>query len=134
MENVTNLTDEQLKLIFAETALFDPHEAPPGRMNINTISPELLYTLFPDNKTLVEELLYLRVNNSGGISSPLDYRDIAGIAPNMVTFLYDIFDTRSSVFTISSKGMATASQVEQEIIVVVDRSTIPVTILEYREQ
>ena len=134
MQDVTNLTDEQLKLIFAETALFDPHEAPPGRMNINTISPELLYTLFPDNKTLVEELLYLRVNNSGGISSPLDYRDIAGIAPNMVTFLYDIFDTRSSVFTISSKGMATASQVEQEIIVVVDRSTIPVTILEYREQ
>jgi len=48
--------------------------------------------------------------------------------------LYEIFDTRSSVFTISSKGTAKASQVEQEIIVVVDRSTLPVTILEYREQ
>ena len=134
IEGVTNLTDEQLRMIFAETCLFDAHEAPVGRMNINTISPELLYRLFPENSTLVEELLYLRVNNSGGISSPLDYRDIPGIAPNMITYLYDIFDTRSSVFTITSQGFAPASQVEQEIIVVVDRSTLPVTILEYREQ
>lgn len=134
IEGVTNLTDEQLRMIFAETCLFDAHEAPAGRMNINTISPELLYRLFPENSTLVEELLYLRVNNSRGISSPLDYRDIPGIAPNMITYLYDIFDTRSSVFTITSQGLAPASQVEQEIIVVVDRSTLPVTILEYREQ
>lgn len=134
IEGVTNLTDEQLRMIFAETCLFNAHEAPAGRMNINTISPELLYRLFPENSTLVEELLYLRVNNSGGISSPLDYRDIPGIAPNMITYLYDIFDTRSSVFTITSQGLAPASQVEQEIIVVVDRSTLPVTILEYREQ
>ena len=134
IEGVTNLTDEQLRMIFAETCLFNAHEAPAGRMNINTISPELLYRLFPENSTLVEELLYLRVNNSRGISSPLDYRDIPGIAPNMITYLYDIFDTRSSVFTITSQGLAPASQVEQEIIVVVDRSTLPVTILEYREQ
>jgi len=134
IDGVNDLSDDQLRLIFAETALFDPHEAPPGRMNINTISPELLYTIFPDDNTLVEELLYLRVNNLGGISSPLDYRDIPGIAPNMVSYLYDIFDTRSSVFTISSLGRAPASKVEQEIIVVVDRSTLPVTILEYREQ
>jgi len=134
IEDVSDLDDDQLRLIFAETGLFEPHEAPVGRMNINTISPELLYLLFPENTTLVEELLFLRVNNAGGISSPLDYRDIAGISPTMVEYLYDIFDTKSNVFTISSKGIAPASQVEQEIIVVVDRSTLPITILEYREQ
>jgi hypothetical protein len=134
VDGVTNLEDDQLYLIYTETCLFEPFEAPVGKMNINTISPELLYLLFPENTTLVEELLYLRINNAGGISSPLNYRDIPGIAPSMVEYLYSIFDTKSNVFTISSKGVAPASQVEQEIIVVVDRSTLPVTILEYREQ
>jgi hypothetical protein len=134
VDDVSDLEDNQLRLIYAETCLFEPHKAPVGRMNINTISPELLYLLFPENTTLVEELLFLRVNNTGGISSPLDYRNIAGISPSMVEYLYDLFDTQSNIFTISSKGIAAASQVEQEIIVVVDRSTLPITILEYREQ
>ena len=134
IEWVTNLTDDQLTYVFAETAMFEPNEAPPGRMNINTVSPELLYKIVPENTRLVEELLNLRINNTGGISSPLDYRNIPGISSNEITYLYEIFDTRSSVFTISSKGTVKASQVEQEIIVVVDRSTLPVTILEYREQ
>ena len=134
IEGVSNLTDEQLTYVFAETSLFESHEAPPGRMNINTVSPEMLYKIFPENTRLVEELLYLRINNIRGISSPLDYRNIPGISSNEITYLYEIFDTRSSVFTISSKGTVKASQVEQEIIVVVDRSTLPVTILEYREQ
>ncbi len=133
-EGVTNLTDDQLRLIFAETALYDPHEAPPGRLNINTISPELLYRILPDNERLVEELLYLRANNAGGITSPIDYLQIPGIQSSMVSFLYGLFDTKSNVYTISSLGKSNGSGVEQEIIAIVDRSTIPVTILEYREQ
>mgnify|MGYP001284296009 CR=1 FL=1 len=35
-EGVKNLDDDQLRLVFSETALFDQHEAPPGKMNINT--------------------------------------------------------------------------------------------------
>jgi hypothetical protein len=133
-EGVTNLTDDQLRLIFAETCLFDAHEAPPGRMNINTISPELLYRLLPENERLVEELIYLRTNNAGGITSPLDYRDIPGIKQSMITDIYSLFSTQSNVYTISCLGRATGSGVEQEIIAIVDRSTLPVTILEYREQ
>ncbi len=133
-EGVTNLTDDQLRLIFAETSLFDAHEAPPGRMNINTISPELLYRLLPENDRLVDELVYLRTNNAQGITSPLDYRDIPGIESSMISFLYGLFDTQSNVYTISCVGRATGSGVEQEIIAIVDRSTLPVTILEYREQ
>ena len=52
----------------------------------------------------------------------------------MVSFLYGLFDTQSNVYTISSLGKASGSGVEQEIIAIVDRSTLPVTILEYREQ
>ena len=133
-EGVTNLTDDQLRMIFAEVSLYDAHESPPGRMNINTISPELLYRLLPENERLVEELLYLRANNAGGITSPIDYLNIPGIQTSMVAFLYGLFDTQSNVYTISSLGRSNGSGVEQEIIVIVDRSTLPVTILEYREQ
>ncbi|MAI67861.1 MAG: hypothetical protein CMJ26_08305 [Phycisphaerae bacterium] len=133
-EGVTNLTDDQLRVIFAETCLFHAHEAPPGKLNINTVSPTILYRLFPDNSRLVEELIYLRNNNAGGISSPVDYLEIPGIEPTMIDFIYALFDTRSNVFTISSLGKVEGSSVEQEIIVIVDRSTLPVTILEYREQ
>jgi hypothetical protein len=131
---VTNLTDDQLRLIYAETCLFDAHEAPPGRININTISPELLYRLLPENERLVEELLYLRTNNAGGITSPIDYRDIPGIKQSMISDLYRLFCTNSNVYSISCLGQATGSGVKQEIIAIVDRSTLPVTILEYREQ
>ena len=133
-EGVTNLTDDQLRMIFAEVSLYDAHESPPGRMNINTISPELLYRLLPENERLVEELLYLRANDARGITSPIDYLNIPGIQTSMVAFLYSLFDTQSNVYTISSLGRSNGSGVEQEIIVIVDRSTLPVTILEYREQ
>ncbi len=133
-EGVTNLTDDQLRVIFAETCLFAPHEAPPGRMNINTVSTEILHLLFPENSRLVEEIVYLRTNNAGGITSPVDFLNIAGIEPPMIEQLTTLFDTRSNVFTISSLGKVEGSSVEQEIIVIVDRSTLPVTILEYREQ
>jgi hypothetical protein len=52
----------------------------------------------------------------------------------MVVFLNGLFDTKSNVYSISCLGRAEGSGVEQEIIAIVDRSTLPVTILEYREQ
>ncbi|MCH2147342.1 MAG: hypothetical protein MK073_05960, partial [Phycisphaerales bacterium] len=94
----------------------------------------LLYRLFPERNRLVEELLYLRAQNAGGISNPVDFLTIPGIEPSMVQFLTGLFDTKSNVYTISSLGKAEGSGIEQEIIAIVDRSTIPVTILEYREQ
>lgn len=133
-EGVTNLTDDQLRAVFSETCLFESHEAPPGRLNINTISPDLLYRLLPENSRLVEDLLYLRVNNAGGITSPVDFQQIPGIESSMVVFLNGLFDTKSNVYSITSLGRAEGSGVEQEIIAIVDRSTLPVTILEYREQ
>ena len=133
-EGVTNLTDDQLRLVYSETCLFEAHQAPPGRLNINTISPELLYRLLPDNSRLVEDLLYLRINNAGGITSPVDFQQIPGIQSSMVVFLNGLFDTKSNVYSISCLGRAEGSGVEQEIIAIVDRSTLPVTILEYREQ
>jgi hypothetical protein len=44
-----------------------------------------------------------------------------------------LFTTQSNVFTIVSRGKSKSSGQEVEIIAVVDRSTIPIKIIEYRE-
>jgi hypothetical protein len=133
-EGVTNLTDDQLRLIFSETCLFDQHKAPEGRININTVSPDTLYKLYPEQSRFVEEVLYKRNSSPAGITSPLEYLSIPGVENAHITELCKRFDTRSNVYTISCLGKANGSGVEQEIIAIVDRSTLPVTILEYREQ
>lgn len=133
-EGVSNLTDDQLRAVFAETTLHPPHLPPPGKMNINTVSQDILYRIFPDDSTLVEELVHLRTTSEIGISSPVDFLSLPGYEPSMAAFLTDLFDTRSTVFTISVAGRTPASGIETEIIAVVDRSSVPVTILEYREQ
>jgi hypothetical protein len=133
-EGVANLTEEQLRVLFAETCLFEHFEAPEGRININTVSPELLYRLYPEQSRFVEELLYKRSSSGGGITSPVDYLSIPGIQTPDIERLCKHFDTQSNVYTVSCLGKANGSGVEQEIIVIIDRSTLPVTILEYREQ
>ena len=45
-----------------------------------------------------------------------------------------MFTTTSNVFTVTTRGRSQATGLEVEMIVVVDRSTLPVRIIEYREQ
>ena len=42
--------------------------------------------------------------------------------------------TGGSVFSITSRGMSQVGDVETAMYVVVDRSTLPIQILEYREE
>ncbi len=134
----TDLDDDQLRLVFSETSILDPTLPQPGKMNINTISEDLLWeVLANEDHALVEEILYLRNSREEGIASILDYReflDPPDIANGQITLLAQLFDVRSNVYTISAQGRSPATGLEVEIIMVVDRSTIPVTILEYREE
>jgi hypothetical protein len=44
------------------------------------------------------------------------------------------FTTTSNVYTIAARGRSLVSGIEVEMIVRVDRSDIPIRIIEYREQ
>ena len=128
------LEDKQLANIFSELTL-DSYDGPdpiPGKVNLNTAGPEVLRILFGGDAAIAESIMALRQSRAEGISSIVDLLDIRRIAPEEVAALMDMIDVRSYVFSVTSRGKAPTGQ-EVEIFVILDRSTLPVTILEYRE-
>ncbi len=122
------LTDKQLRSILAETSIEDPLDRKPGKININTVSTQFfrdILNFIGLDESISDEILYMRESRPQGIPN---------ITPEDLRAITRRFDTVSNVFTISSRGRSTASGLEVEIIAVVDRSTVPVQILEYREQ
>lgn len=134
---IEELTEEQHRAIFDEFTVDDPLDRLPGKININTVSPQLLrdlLELYVPDLIVAEEILYLRDSRAEGMVSMLDLASIPEITDEMLVELAKLFDTRSNVYTISSKGRSWGTGIEFEIIAVVDRSTLPIRILEYREQ
>ncbi|MHC4415340.1 MAG: hypothetical protein ACYS0G_08660 [Planctomycetota bacterium] len=134
--SMPELEPEQLRAVFAETTMGDPDERGPGKLNINTISEQLLLQLLFTKEHLADEIVYLRNSRPEGITSMVDLVDIPAFQEDTATleYLARLMDTTSNVYSICSKGRSWAGGVEVEIIAVVDRSTLPVRILEYREQ
>jgi hypothetical protein len=130
------LTDEQLRAVFAETMIGDPDQRRLGRLNVNTVPEDLLLQLLVDREHLADEIAYLRSSRVEGITSMVDLTDIPAFQDDMASLelVARIMDTTSNVYTVCSTGRAWPSGLEIEIIAVVDRSTLPVRILEYREQ
>lgn len=130
---IETLTYEQLRAALDETSVIHPEDKQPGRMNINTVPEQFLRDLI-DDEALADEIVFMRNSQAEGITTMLDLQAIPNLSGEKWQQLYDLFDTKSNVFTISSVGRSESTGTEVEIIVVVDRSTLPVRILEYREQ
>ena len=131
------LTEEELRLVLAETTMLPLYERPPGRINLNTASVELLEDLMfarGIDEYITDEIIYLRNSRPEGITSLLDLRELPEMSDGLLDTLSTMFTTSSNIYTISVQGRSTASQTKVEIIAVVDRSTVPIRILEYREQ
>ena len=60
--------------------------------------------------------------------------EIPDMSRETVGQLAELFTTSSNVLTISARGWSRVTGLEVEIIAVVDRSTVPIRIIEYREQ
>ena len=130
-----SLTRDQLRAILAETTLEEVNTRAPGRLNINTVSEQLLRQLLFTREYLADEIVYMRNSRLQGIASLVDLLDIPAFREETgaLEYLGRIMDTRSNVYSICSQGRSQSGGVEVEIIVVVDRSTLPIRILEYRE-
>lgn len=107
-------------------------------MNLNTVPAQLLRDLLVKglslDDTIADEIIYLRDSKNEGIVTLQDLQKVQGLNAQVLDQLFTRFGTSSNVYTISSKGRSWASGVEYEIVAVVDRSTVPVRIIEYREQ
>ena len=133
---VTPLTDDQLTRVLAECSIANPKERLPGKMNLNTINGDFLRDIFEImgmDEAIADELLFLR-DRPTGIVSLVELKRIPAISQQDIQNIAQRFDVRSNVFTIASRGRSAATGMEVEIVAVVDRSTVPIRILEYREQ
>lgn len=129
------LSTDQLEKIFAEVTLddFTGPEPIPGKVNLNTAGPEVLRILFAGDPSVAESVMALRQSRSEGITSIVDLLEVRRLAPEEVAGLAQAMDVRSYVFSVTSRGKAKTGQ-EVEIYSILDRSTLPVTIVEYREK
>jgi len=138
-QDAADLSLVQLEAVLYETSIEHPSEWVPGKININTVSAELLRELINPSRedseleALADEIIYRR-GVGEGIASVLDLLDLPNVTNEQWVQLASTFDTYSNVFTIVSRGRSRVGGIETEIVVVVDRSSVPVRILEYREQ
>jgi hypothetical protein len=135
--DVPALTREQLASVLAETTLVPLYERYPGRVNVNTAHPDLIRDLCELQNidlAIAEELIHMRNSRAEGIVSVADFLDLPDVTPQLAERLASVFTTTSNVYMISARGRSLAGGIEVEIIAVVDRSSLPARILEYREQ
>jgi len=134
--NVLPLEGPDFIAVFAELTMDDPEYRHPGKINLNTASTEVLQDVLDLDPTAADEILLIRQRSTTGIIS---IAELLAEAPlvfngNILAEIADVADVRSNVFTITSVGRDKNSNVEVQLMVVVDRSSLPVHILEYREQ
>lgn len=131
---IAPLQDWQIQAIFDETATSPSHQPNVGKLNINTVSRRLLMDMYEGREDMVESILSMRFNRAEGITGIMDLREMPEMTDDLLEELAMTFTTRSNIYTISSQGQSGSSGAECEIIATVDRSTVPIRILEYREE
>ena len=128
-----NLDKAAIGKVMNECTLKEFTRPEPGKMNVNTVSGRVLKEVFDLNPKLVDSLLSRRDAKVTGLTNLADVLDIPGMTPQILSSLAPKLDVQSFVFTITSRGRSINVGGESEMIVTVDRSTLPAQILMYRE-
>lgn len=131
--SVKPLDTNQLRLVLQESTVDDPEKSTPGKVNINTASEDVLRRVLNLDGFTVDAIIGLRSSKAGGIASVVDLLGSNRITPETLAGLATQIDTTSQVFTITSRGRSENTGLEVEITAVVDRSSLPARIIEYRE-
>ncbi len=128
-----NLDSATIGKVMNECTLKEFTRPEPGKMNVNTVSGRVLKEVFDMNPKLVDSLLSRRDAKVTGLTSLAAVLDIPGMTPQILSSLATKLDVQSFVFTISCRGRSITVGGESEMVVTVDRSTLPAQILMYRE-
>lgn len=128
------LDTTQLRKIFQEGTLDAAGTPIVGKVNLNTAPPSILRALLPNDPISADAILSLRSSSSSGLLALSDLRSSNRISPDSLAAIAPYADTQSYVFTVTSRGRSATTGLEVEITAVIDRSTLPARILEYREQ
>ena len=129
-----NLTQSQLAEVLRYTTLEEFLRPGPGRINVNSVTRDVLVDLFGLSSRTADNLLSRRDAKREGFTSVLDLLEVDGMDAQWLATYGRYLDVISDVYTITSKGRALSNGAECEMIVTVDRSVSPTRILSYREQ
>lgn len=132
--STTPLTTEQYRAIIDQGWIGELDERRPGRLNVNTATLAALEIVFVFDPSLAEDVITLRESRTGGIPSIVDLLEAGRITPEILGAVGHRLSTEGNVFSITSRGRSVNGDIESAIFMVVDRSTLPVQILEYREE
>ena len=133
-ENDALLTLDQHRMILEEGWIGDLENTLPGRVNLNTATLKALEAVFSFDITRAEDVIALRSSKEGGITSILDLLETGRITPEILGAVGHRLTTSATVYAITSRGRSINGDIETAMFVVVDRSSLPIQILEYREE
>lgn len=124
--SVRNLTNDQLRDLFAAATIWQPGGVPqPGRVNVNTVPRETLDYISALPAGLSDALIAARDGNASGFTSVIDLLNVPAMTPRRVAQLSRILCVEPGAYVIVSRGRDTASGVEVTLRAVVHKSTLP---------
>lgn len=131
---VRALDRTQLAALFNECSIGSATGGKPGKLNINTCDAETLQYLPEMSAGLADAVIYERSTRPEGFQSIADLLDVPSMTRQRLANLSSIIDVRSNAIIVSSRGRDAKTGIEVEITAVIDRSTVPATLTEYRVQ
>jgi len=132
-QSPNNLDPATVGTVLNECTIEEFTQPKAGKLNINTTTEEVLRDVFDLNPRLASAIIQRRDAKSAGLTSLAAIMDIPGMTPEVLSPLSRVLDVQSFVFTIPCKGRSFMGGAEHEMVVTVDRSTLPAQILMYRE-
>jgi type II secretory pathway component PulK len=131
---VDDLSEDQLRRALDEGITGGIQRNVPGKVNVNTASREVL-ELIPDvGPTLADQIVYYRQTSPRGFTNLLDMLEVGGMTPELLVEIAPYVDVRSNVYVITSKGWSQQGRNEVELVVTIDRSELPIRIVDYLER
>ncbi len=125
---VANLSREQLAALLATCTVGDPALVYTGKVNINTATDKTLEYLSSLTPTTRDAILLFRDQAAGDMQSITELLDVPQVTPAILADLYEKFDVRTNVISMTVQGRDNASGLTVEIYVEIDRSTLPATV------
>jgi len=129
-----NLTDEQLGRVLAGGTIGTTYARQPGRVNINTAPIEVLELLPGVDEALADQIDLLRHSKTMGITSIIELLQIPTLSRENLAAIAPFIDVSSNVFIITASGVALPGRTEVQLVVTIDRSSLPIRVLEYVER
>ncbi len=129
-----DLSDEQLGRVLSSATIGTTYAYVPGRININKAPVEVLELLPGVDEALADQIDLLRNSRQDGLTSIIELLQIPTLSRETLAAIAPFIDVKSNVYIITSRGVALPGRTEVELVVTIDRSSLPIQIIDYLER